>query len=122
MLCGHCTCMADLGESCSHIVALLFALEANTQCQRRTSCTSLPCDWLPPSFQNVQYSTLADIDFMTPQIKRKRSQSSEDCASCSSHTTKEVKRPSGAELDSLYNYGSVSSWSTCYLLPHYKIL
>ena len=70
ILFGHCTCMAGLGEACSHIAALLFALEANTQCQKRTSCISLPCSWLPPSFQNVEYSTLADIDFMTPQAQQ----------------------------------------------------
>ena len=27
IICGHCTCMAGLGEACSHIAALLFTLE-----------------------------------------------------------------------------------------------
>jgi hypothetical protein len=27
VICGHCTCMAGLGVACSHIAALLFALE-----------------------------------------------------------------------------------------------
>ena len=49
VLCAHCTCMAGLGEACSHIGALLFTLEANTQIKKRLSCTSLPCSWLPPS-------------------------------------------------------------------------
>ena len=31
VLCAHCTCMAGLGEVCSHITALLFAVEANTR-------------------------------------------------------------------------------------------
>ena len=30
VLCTHCSCMASLGEACSHIVALLFAAETNT--------------------------------------------------------------------------------------------
>ncbi len=28
---AHCTCMAGLGEACSHIAALLFLLEGNSQ-------------------------------------------------------------------------------------------
>ena len=30
VLCAHCTCMAGLGEACSHIAAVLFTAEANT--------------------------------------------------------------------------------------------
>lgn len=26
-MCGHCTCMAGLGEVCSHIAAVLFSIE-----------------------------------------------------------------------------------------------
>ena len=29
ILCAHCTCMAGLGEACSHVAAVLFAAEAN---------------------------------------------------------------------------------------------
>ncbi len=72
VLCCHCTCMAGLGEACSHIASVLFALEANTQLKKRTSCTSLPCSWLPPSFQNVPYAEIADIDFENPKLKRRK--------------------------------------------------
>ena len=54
VLCAHCNCMAGLGEACSHIAAVLFALEANMQARKSMSSTSLPCSWLPPSFQSVQ--------------------------------------------------------------------
>ena len=37
VLCAHCICMAVLGEACSHIAALLFTLEANTQQKARFS-------------------------------------------------------------------------------------
>ena len=67
VLCAHCTCMAGLNEACSHIAALLFALEANTQMKTNLSCTSLPCSWLPPSFQTVLYSEIKDIDFTSPK-------------------------------------------------------
>ena len=53
VICAHCTCMAGLGEGCSHISALMFVLEANTKMQKNVSCTSQLCSWLPPSMQKV---------------------------------------------------------------------
>ena len=53
VLCAHCSCMASLGEACSHVAAVLFAAEANTQPKQQFSSTSLPCSWLPTSFQFV---------------------------------------------------------------------
>ena len=41
-VCAHCDCMAGLGEACSHVAAVLFALEANMQVKKSMSCTSLP--------------------------------------------------------------------------------
>ena len=29
-MCAHCTCIAGVGEVCSHIAAVLFAAEGNT--------------------------------------------------------------------------------------------
>ena len=52
---AHCTCIAGIGEVCSHIAGVLFAAEANTQVKQQQSCTSLPCAWLPPSFRSVEY-------------------------------------------------------------------
>ena len=31
MVAGHCNCMAGLGESCSHVASLLWALEAGVR-------------------------------------------------------------------------------------------
>ena len=52
IICAHCTCMAGLGEACSHIAALLFTMENNTETRQKMACTSLPCTWLPPSFRD----------------------------------------------------------------------
>ena len=68
VVCAHCTCMAGIGEACTHIAALLFTAETNTQIKSHFSCTSLPCTWLPSSFQKVPY---AEIDFTTARKKRK---------------------------------------------------
>ena len=71
---AHCTCMVGIGEACSHIAAVLFAAEANTQVKQQQSCTSFPCAWLPPSFRSVEYLSVSDIDYRTPKQKRKSSQ------------------------------------------------
>ena len=73
VVCAHCTCMAGVREACTHIAALLFAAEANTQVKSQFSCTSLPCSWLPPSFQKVPYAEISQIDFTTPKQKCKLS-------------------------------------------------
>ena len=70
VICAHCSCMAGLGEACSHVAAVLFTAEANTQTKRQFSCTSLPCSWLPTSFQFVNFSKVAEIDFKTPSMKK----------------------------------------------------
>ena len=41
ILAEHCTCMAGLGEFCSHVAALLFTLEAHTKYKQKMSCTSV---------------------------------------------------------------------------------
>ena len=43
IMCAHCTCMAGIGEACSHIAALLFTAEANTQAKQQFTSTSLSC-------------------------------------------------------------------------------
>ena len=70
ILCAHCTCMAGLGEVCSHVAAVLFLMEANTKINANTSCTSFPCYWLPPAMQSVPYVPIVEIDFTTPAKKR----------------------------------------------------
>ena len=38
-LAAHCNCMAGLGESCSHIDAVLFYIEYATRIRDSTTCT-----------------------------------------------------------------------------------
>lgn len=73
---AHCNCMAGLGEACSHIAAVLFALDATMQAKKSMSCTFLSCSWLPLSFQSVPTS---QIQFKQ-KLSRKIGQSSCDTA------------------------------------------
>jgi len=73
---AHCTCMAGLGEACSHISCLLKCIkDANVHRKQQgvDSCTSQPCSWLPPT-KDVAPQRLSDIDFTTPKTKRQRTQ------------------------------------------------
>ena len=72
IICAHCSCMVGLGETCSHISALLFAAEAHTRLVRNTACTSLPCGWLPPTMQSVTYKAISEIDFTAPKTKQNK--------------------------------------------------
>ena len=48
VVCGHCTCMAGLGETCSHIGALLYWIEYQIQRHVAMTSTSKPNEWLQP--------------------------------------------------------------------------
>ncbi|XP_013401791.1 uncharacterized protein LOC106167536 [Lingula anatina] len=50
---AHCTCMAGLGEACSHISAVLFAVEAWTKVRKEASVTDVPAYWMMPSSVQV---------------------------------------------------------------------
>ena len=75
VVCGHCTCMAGLGEAYSHVATVLFAAEANSITKRQFSSTSQPCSWLPPTFRTVKFAEISSIDFSTPKHRRKLSAS-----------------------------------------------
>lgn len=63
---GHCTCMAGLAETCSHVAALLFWLETAVRINADTSCTSQPNKWLSLSLPNackqIPYVTLEELE------------------------------------------------------------
>ena len=70
--CAHCNCMAGLGETCTHIAATLFYLEAASRLQGKQTSTQRKCEWILPSFQkDVEYLPIKEIDF-TSAIGKKR--------------------------------------------------
>ena len=99
---ARCTCMAGIGEAYSHIAAVLFAAEANTQVKQQQSCTSLPCAWLPPSFRSVEYLSVSDIDFRTPKQKRKSSQAFGSSTTPVPKKSLIMQKPTESELTEYY--------------------
>ncbi|KAL3887568.1 hypothetical protein ACJMK2_027507 [Sinanodonta woodiana] len=57
------TCMAGLGESCSHIAALLFYIEEMHKYKERVSVTGKFAYWKKPNKKSVEYKELICIDF-----------------------------------------------------------
>ena len=64
-----------IGEVYSRIAAVLFTVEANASMKQQFSCTSLPCSWLPSSFQSVTFTEISKIDFSTTTSNWKQSHS-----------------------------------------------
>ena len=70
---SHCTCMAGMGECCSHVGAVLFAMEQSTKARDDTTVTDVPAYWLYPSKAkfDVPFKSLRDMDFQSAAKKRK---------------------------------------------------
>ena len=65
--------MAGLEESCSHVGALLFYVEAVTKVRDNKTVTPEKTYWmLPASCKEVPYKEIAGIDFTSPATLRKK--------------------------------------------------
>lgn len=60
---GHCTCMAGLGEVCSHITALLYAANHAAELKKTISCTDVKSVWPVPSQSGTQPMEVASMDW-----------------------------------------------------------
>lgn len=71
VLCAHCTCMAGIAESCTHVGALLFAIEATVRLRGTKTVTDVPSYWAVPSaIRKVQGEVAHKMDFTTAKAKR----------------------------------------------------
>ena len=72
VLSGHCTCMARLAEVCTHVAALLFWVEMSVKIHSSKTVTDQKAYWVTPSNNaSLQPQELINIDFRSPQLKRK---------------------------------------------------
>ena len=60
---AHCNSMAGLCEACSHVGALLFAVEAGMRIRNSVTCTQERNRWILPSYvKNIPYIPVCDMD------------------------------------------------------------
>lgn len=63
--------MAGLGETCTHIAAVLFHLEAVVRIQGTMTCTESQCAWVVPSYvKSIDYQPIKNIDFTSAYGKK----------------------------------------------------
>ncbi|XP_038128927.1 uncharacterized protein LOC119775105 [Cyprinodon tularosa] len=69
---AHCTCMAGIAETCTHVAAMLFKLEATIRCREKTTVTGEPAYWMiPNNINKVGAEVGHKIDFTSSKAKRK---------------------------------------------------
>lgn len=67
ILACHCNCVAGLGEVCTHVAAILFALEY-AGVHEEQSVTDVLAYWIGPSKKGRFFKQLSEIDFSTPAV------------------------------------------------------
>ena len=69
---AHCTCMAGLGEACSHVGALLFYVDAAVKIKNSKTVTEEPAYWkLPSGLQKKQQKPVKDLNFQSAKAMKK---------------------------------------------------
>ena len=99
VLVGHCTCMAGLAETCSHVGAILHWVEAAVRILKNVACTSKENKWVMPTpKENILYIELREINFRAP--KRLKLELSSPSGFISSSVTEcKIAPPSDDERD-----------------------
>ncbi|CAG2244518.1 unnamed protein product [Mytilus edulis] len=71
--CAHCTCLAGLGEMCSHIAAVLFKIELGVRYGvTQKSVTSEECKWNKVFRKQVDVSSIMDIQHLMNSNRKKK--------------------------------------------------
>ena len=101
--------MAGLGETCTHIAAVLFYIEAVARLQGKETCTQRRCECIIPSYlKNAEYLPVKSIDFSSAKKRKRALDATIDTGNkvptsspnvCEQQTTS----PSDTDLDTFYN-------------------
>ncbi|CAC5369625.1 unnamed protein product [Mytilus coruscus] len=113
--CAHCTCMAGLGEVCSHVGALYLKLEMGVKIGiTKTSSTSTACQWNSKFRKEVTPATVTEI---YNQIKGRRKK---DVPNVHAHGSSPL--PSTSDLQLLYAIAPKSVFFTSVTIPGIEML
>ena len=80
VVCGHCTCMAGQGETCSHVGSILYWLETHVRIREETTCTSKENTWMmPTAVKDIPFLMLKEIDFTYTSAEKRMKYSEKEC-------------------------------------------
>ncbi|XP_021374354.1 uncharacterized protein LOC110463803 [Mizuhopecten yessoensis] len=69
----HCDCVAGLGETCTHVSALLFYVDTKVRIRDSATVTQSAAYWkLPASVRGASYLPAFDVDFTSSKTKKKQ--------------------------------------------------
>jgi len=117
---AHCDCMAGLGETCTHVAAMLFALEFNVRQREKKTVTQEKAYWLVPSVREAPYAEASEIDFTSAKTKKK--QMDTNSSPETKRTTTDVPLPTPDELKDFFATlrSSASQPAILSLVPPYS--
>lgn len=101
ILAAHCTCMAGLGEACTHVAALLFAVKASVKLRDSKTITDEKSYWLlPTSVKGVSYKKIREMDFTSAKTMKKKLERKLDSAgdTPSSRSSQKQKKQTFSKL------------------------
>ena len=92
---AHCNCMAGLGESCTHIAATLFFIEASVKDIFSRTVTQVKAYWVDQSKHvTLQGQLISNTDFTAPKtLKRKLENNEFPSTSSSTINKKPAEKP-----------------------------
>ena len=102
VLFAHCTCMAGLAETCSHVGAVLHWVETAVRIRDDTPCTSKENKWLMPTpVKDIPYLELRNIDFATP--KRQSTCTTDTSTNAPKNNRAKIPSPSDTEKQDFFH-------------------
>ena len=127
VLYAHCTCMAGIGEVCSHVGTILFYTDCQVKRGENTTVTDEKAYWmLPPSINKVVSKSVQEIDFTSAKTKKLKLDEIIESEAVVNSGPKQRKMPQTPEplkeeLDSLFSnlHRYRSNSATLAVVPQY---
>lgn len=66
---AHCDCIAGLGEVCTHVASVLFAIDDFLRKVEEPTPTGVKAYWMPPTNKPIEPKRVHEIDFSTSKKK-----------------------------------------------------
>lgn len=96
--------MAGLGETCTHIAAVLFYLEAVARLQGKQVSTQRKCEWIIPSYlKSVEYLPVKKIDFTSAKKRKRNLDEAIDTSEEAVQTSRPKEQTVCPDLETFYN-------------------